>query len=260
MRDIRRFRTAGLSCQDRAVPEPAAQSLLPRPERGRVVERERKVRLGDADRQGRLRLDSTARFLQDIAADDADDAGLDRRFGWLVRRTLIRTTTAATLGEQLQLATWCTGIGRSWAERRTEVRGSKGAEIDAVSLWVQIDVATSRPASIADDFLNAYGEACDRRKVSARLALDTEISGEADRRSWTVRSTDLDPFQHVNNAATWEIVEDALDLGDRAGTVELEYPLPITPDADHQLWSTGRDLWLTENGVVAAVATFTPAA
>jgi len=217
------------------------------------------VRLGDADREGRLRLDSTARFLQDIATDDADDAGLDRRFGWLVRRTLIRTTTAATLGEGLRIATWCTGIGRSWAERRTELRGSKGAAIDTVSLWVQIDVTTERPASIAGDFLNAYGEACDGRKVSARLALDTEIPQSAAARPWTVRSTDLDPFQHVNNAATWEIVEDALDLGDRAGIAELEYPLPITPGAEHQLWATDRDLWLTEDGVVAAVGRYTPA-
>lgn len=217
------------------------------------------MRLGDVDREGRLRLDATARFLQDIATDDADDAGLDRRFGWLVRRTLIRTTNAATLGEELRLATWCTGIGRSWAERRTELRGSKGAEIDTVSLWVQIDVTTSRPASIADDFLSAYGEACDGRKVSARLALDTEVPEPAAARPWSVRSTDLDPFQHVNNAATWEIVEDALDLGDRVGAVELEYPLPITPGAEHQLSSTDRDIWLTENGVVAAVARFTPA-
>ncbi|MEL6892876.1 MAG: acyl-ACP thioesterase domain-containing protein [Actinomycetota bacterium] len=239
--------------------EPAAIELLERPDVGRVVERARKVRLGDVDRVGRLRLDATARYLQDIATDDADDAGLDRRFGWLVRRTLVRLDQPATLGEQLQLATWCTGIGRSWAERRTELRGDKGAAIDTVSLWVQIDVTTGRPATIGDDFTAAYAEACDGRRVSARLALGAGPDDDSTERPWTVRSIDLDPFDHVNNAATWAIAEDAFDLGERRGIAELEYPQPINADADHRLAVHGDQCWLIENGTVAAVSRWTPA-
>ncbi len=216
------------------------------------------MRLGDVDRSGRLRLDATARYLQDVATDDADDAGLDRRFGWLVRRTLVRVTEPATLGEWLTVATWCTGIGRSWAERRTELRGERGAIVDAVSLWVQIDVTTGRPAMIGEDFTSAYAEACAGRRVSARLALPTDPESTAVDRPWLVRATDLDPFDHVNNAATWSIVEEGLDLGDGRGTAELEYPLPMTAEATHRLLSTDRALWLVENDDVAAVARWTP--
>ena len=45
------------------------------------------MRLGDVDPSGRLRLDAIARYLQDVASDDAADAGLDT--GWVARRTLI---------------------------------------------------------------------------------------------------------------------------------------------------------------------------
>lgn len=223
------------------------------------MEQERRVRLGDVDRLGRLRFDSIARYLQDIATDDADGAGLDRRYGWLVRRTLIASTTPATLGEDLAVATWCTGIGRSWAERRTELRGSKGARLDSVSLWVQIDTSSGRPAAIADDFLDAYAAACDGRRVSARLSLETTPQESSSARPWVVRATDLDPFDHVNNAATWAVLEDGVELGDRCGRAELEYPRPITAAADHTLRTNGTDVWLLEAGETAAVARWTAA-
>ena len=51
-----------------------ATELPERPATGRVVVRTRPVRLGDVDERGRLRLDATARYLQDIATDDVNDA------------------------------------------------------------------------------------------------------------------------------------------------------------------------------------------
>ena len=43
---------------------------LPRPTTGRTFAAERRVRLSDIDAHGRVRLDSVARFLQDVAIDD----------------------------------------------------------------------------------------------------------------------------------------------------------------------------------------------
>lgn len=206
-----------------AVP---ATELLPRPAVGRIFTLASKVRLGDVDRNGTLRLDATARFLQDAATDDAAQAKLDRRLGWLVRRTKIVTSEPARLGETVEVSTWCTGIGPAWAERRSQIVGERGAMIDAVSLWVQIDIGTGRPARVGADFVDAYGRAADGRTVSARLSIDPP--DRADRSPvWTARRTDIDPFGHVNNAATWSFVEEHLDLGDRRGTAELEYLAPI---------------------------------
>jgi acyl-ACP thioesterase len=209
-----------------------ATELLPRPASGRVFSLPAKVRLGDVDRNGRLRLDATARFLQDAATDDAAEARLDRRFGWLVRRTKIETSVSAGVGEAIEVSTWCAAIGRAWAERRSQIVGARGALIDAVSLWVQIDLETGTPARVADDFTGPYGEAANGRSVSARLSLPGP-HGVRTNLPWSLRRTDVDPFGHVNNAATWSLVEQAarLDLGDRIGVAELEYPQPIEGEA-----------------------------
>lgn len=232
----------------------------------------RKVRLGDVDRRGRLRLDATARVLQDIATDDAADADLDRRFGWLVRRTLIDTVRPAVLGEWVDVATWCTGTGRSWAERRSSIRGERGAHVDTVSLWVQIDVRTGRPSRLAADFVGAYGEAADGRTVSARLALPTapDVTGGT---PWVVRRSDIDPFGHVNNAANWEYLEQIAVLdesSERIGRAEMEYLHPVTDDMTTTIVvrrhdpsdraDSGReiDAWLVADEIVVSAARWTP--
>ncbi|MFT6290027.1 MAG: acyl-ACP thioesterase [Ilumatobacter sp.] len=242
---------------------PPATELVERPTGGRVFTLNSRVRLGDVDRRGRLRLDATARFMQDVATDDANDVGLDRRFGWLVRRTLIDTRAPATLGEPIRVSTWCAGIGGAWAERRTSIVGERGGRIEAVSLWVQIDVETGAPARIAQDFTDAFGETSAGRTVSARLALNAPRSRESSGK-WALRRTDLDPFGHVNNAATWAFLEEhgALDDTDRIGRAELEYPHPVEPGTDPDVVVESVESvvssWLIVDGTVAAAGRWTP--
>jgi acyl-ACP thioesterase len=255
--------------------EAGATVLLERPSLhragARVFTTSVRVRLGDVDRRGRLRLDSTARLMQDIATDDAADAGLDRAFGWLVRRTMIDTTQAAVLGESLEIATWCTGIGRSWAERRTQMVGDRGGLIDAVSLWVQVDLATGRPARIAADFHNAYESTAAGRTISSRLVLDAPCERSITHLDWAVRRTDLDPFGHVNNAATWSFLEDTAaldDAFDRVGRAEMEYVRPVEHGPAGEVWSQATDAsdrggsaltnaWLLQDGAICAAARWT---
>ena len=175
--------------------QPGAVELLDRPIDGRVFTHTARVRLGDVDASGLLRFDAIARMLQDVATDDATDAQLDRRFGWLVRRTMIVVTEPARLGETLEVSTWCTATGRAWAERRTQLVGARGALIDAVGLWVQVEADTGRPARLANDFIDAYESAAGSRTVSARLSIP-DIGGEPVG-AWTVRATDILSLIHI---------------------------------------------------------------
>ncbi|NKB41446.1 MAG: hypothetical protein GKR86_10455 [Ilumatobacter sp.] len=243
---------------------PATQ-LLPCPANGRMYSINGTVRLGNVDRNGRMRLDAVARFMQDVATDDASAVGLDRAYGWLVRRTLIEVVQPARLGEEIEVSTWCTGIGRSWAERRTRIVGEGGASIDAVSLWVQVDVRTGRPARVAADFLDAYSTTAAGRTVSARLSLPGADIGDATT-PWAVRRTDLDPFGHVNNAATWAFLEEAgeIDASERIGCAEMEYLQSVEHDDTSLELVTHVDngtttAWLVDCGLVRAVGRWTPA-
>ncbi len=235
-----------------------ATELLPLTERGRRFSTSRIVRLGDVDTHGLARFDAIACYLQDIASDDALTARLPNALGWVVRRTMIRIDEPCRLNETIELTTFCTGAGRSWAERRTSIGGDAGGAIEAVSLWVQIDVATGRPARLGDEFLARYGEAAAGRTVSSKLTLPGPPA-DARRGSWSFRATDLDPFEHVNNAAQWSLLESLDEFGDRRGVAELEHLAPVGLGTV-ELLVAGRSAWLVDGGRTSSAYRWTPAA
>jgi len=242
---------------------PPATELVDPPSGGRTVTRTRSVRLGDVDDRGRLRLDATARYLQDVATDDTAASGLGDGFNWVVRRTMIEVRRAAGLDEHLELTTFCSGIGRSWAERRTSISGERGASIETASLWIRIDPISGRPTGLDDRFLEIYGPA-GGRKVSTRLRLPAP-SEHAARRAWPLRRVDIDPLRHVNNAVHWTIVEETLPEGSRRGVGEIEYLAPIDPDAELVLASSTGDAgdrlsWLVNGATALTAARWTPVA
>jgi len=214
------------------VSELPATALLPLPASGRRFTAERTVRLGDVDPSGELRLDAVARYLQDVASDDAVDACLANALGWVVRRTMMQVARSASVGERVRLVTYCTGAGRSWAERRTSISGEHGAVVETVSLWVHVDVASGRPARLGDDFAAIYAESAGGRVVSSKLSLSGGPSGSTVAVPWRFRRTDLDPFGHVNNAAHWTVLEEVLqsDGASRRGVAEIEFVAPAEAD------------------------------
>jgi acyl-ACP thioesterase len=232
------------------VSERPATELLPIPVVGRHFTAERTVRLGDVDSAGCLRLDAIARYLQDVASDDALDAELVNALGWVVRRTMIRVIEPAAVSEALHLTTFCTGAGRSWAERRTSIVGDRGGHIEAVSLWVQVDVTTGRPAKLGEEFFEIYGAAAGERVVSSKLSLPGRPPESAAARPWSYRRADLDQFGHVNNAAHWAVVEEVLQSAGsgRRGTAEIEYIAPADADVVMQLVVDGGSIWVVGDG------------
>ena len=192
----------------RPMPEPGAAEITPKPAVGRVFEAGRRIRLGDVDPTGRCRLDATVRHLQDVARDDSADADLADPMNWVVRRTMLEVHRAPVFQEWVELATWCSGHGGRWAERRTELRGHEGAHVEAVTIWIFVDGETGAPKKLQPDFFELYGASAAERTVSARLQLPTTPPADADREAWTVRYTDLDVLAHVNNAVQWAPIEE----------------------------------------------------
>jgi acyl-ACP thioesterase len=226
-----------------------AVDLLPLPSSGRRFTARRAVRLGDVDPAGELRLDAIATYLQDVAADDAVDAGVSNALGWLVRRSMIRVERAPIATEALQLTTCCTGHGRSWAERRTSIAGELGGSVEAVSLWVQIDVGTGRPARLGEEFFAVWGEAAGDRVVSSRLSLPSTPPDDATHEPWSFRHADLDQFAHVNNAAHLAVAEELVqrDRRSRAGlTLQVEYLAPADAGRELALVTADGSAWLRD--------------
>ncbi|MEQ1787172.1 MAG: acyl-ACP thioesterase domain-containing protein [Acidimicrobiales bacterium] len=239
--------------------------LVERPASGRVFEGARKVRLADVSPAGRLRLDAAARFLQDLSADDTADSALPDAEAWVVRKTIIEVATFPRYLEPLELATWCSGTGSHWAERRISIVGAEGGAVEAATTWVHFDATSGRPSRIPSGFDEIYGEASGGRRVKARLDHPDPPPGALDGFAWPLRFTDFDVLGHVNNAAGWQIVEEALsarrDL--RAPLrAEVQHRTAIERGASVRVTTAdgdgGLSVWAAADGTVALTATVHP--
>lgn len=193
--------------------EPVAGPVL-EPKIGRVFATQRRVRLGDVTPKGRLRLDATARYLQDIANDDAVDGQYSDIHGWVVRRTEMWVYQFPTYMSDITLRTWCGGYGSHWAERRTTIAGADGARIESAALWVHVDMQTMKPLPLPPDFLPLVEQSSGGRKVSAKLIIGKGLVPIDDSKSavsdWPVRFADMDAVGHLNNASYWIALEEYL--------------------------------------------------
>lgn len=207
--------------------------LVPAPEDGRVFEEDLRPGLADCSPSGRIRLDALARWLQDVAYADVEDAGVADRAVWVIRRARLRVRRFPHFGERFRLATFCSGLGRMWAERRTSITraGETHSDVEAVALWVHLDPATQRPTPLSEHEITTYGGgAAAQRRVTARLR-HPPVPADGNGSPWQFRATECDLAGHINNSAYWQPLEEEL-LGNgepRAIDVEIEYRTPAQP-------------------------------
>ena len=199
--------------------------------------------IADGDAAGRCRLDAMARWLQDVAYADLIDAGFEGRGAWIVRRTRIRVERFPIFGEELTLRTFCSGIGRFSAERRTSVKGD-GAAVETVSLWVCLDPERGRPMRFPPDFLAAYEQSAGGRDANVRLR-HPDPPEDARRSAWRFRATEMDPAGHINNSHYWVPLEEELAGGPEPESIdaEIEYRDPAMP-GDAVLLRQGSSIWI----------------
>ncbi|MGH2877189.1 MAG: acyl-[acyl-carrier-protein] thioesterase [Solirubrobacteraceae bacterium] len=244
----------------------------------RAFRQSRRPGFSDCAPSGRMRLDAIACWLQDVAYADVADADLQDVAVWVVRRTRIRVDRFPRFGERFELTTFCSGVGRMWAERRTDVRlieqsppepsgampshGPSGDAlpcVQAVSLWVHLDGERWRPSPLTEAELATYGPAPPLRRVSARLRHPApERLDDGD--SWRFRATECDIADHVNNAAYWQPLEEELLRGPDPTEidVEIEYRNPAQPGSKRLLgdgewrWIVGEDGELHASILIAA--------
>lgn len=235
-------------------PKPSAD-LVPIPETGRVFTLARRVSIDDAAPDGRAEFDAIARILQDAGNDDTDDAGLDQLgLAWVARRMVVEVLVPAQSRELLAISTWCSGTGRRWAERRTQLLGDRGAVIEAAAVWVHIDVASGRISPWGERFASYYLEAAGGRQIDTKLHHPKDVAdlvAGANQMPFRFRQSDMDGFGHVNNAAYLAVLEEA--LGGNAPPsplrIEIEWRKPSIAGEEltvvESVDEAGVRLWIT---------------
>ncbi len=208
--------------------------MIDAPGIGRSFSTEDRVRLNDSSPDGHLRLDALVRYSQTLSNDDTNDSGLEEDLAWIARSTVIDVLTPAAVDEPLTLATFCGGLGRTWAERRVSVGSEAGPNYEVATLWISIEPEALRPRRLSEQFLEIYSPSSQGRKVSAKQRISRptdELIATGERLQWTPRWTDFDRFGHMNNLVYWSAVQHALGTGIQAGTrLLIEHGAGVQPD------------------------------
>jgi acyl-ACP thioesterase len=209
----------------------AATDLVPPPAGARIYEQQMRAGLGDCAPSGRIRLDALARWLQDIAYADVEDAGVAHLAAWVVRRSRMSISRFPRFAEAFTVRTFCSGLGRMWAERRTTIEQDGAPAVEAVSLWVHLDPTDWRPMPFAEEEVTAYGDHAADRRITARLRHPHPGQAAVSQR-WHFRSSECDIADHVNNAAYWTpLDEELLESGIEPEQLdaEIEFRTPAQP-------------------------------
>ena len=184
------------------------EALVPIPASGRTFRTSYRVRLSDADADGRLRLDAVARFLQDAATDDVEETGWGApEHLWVLRAVRIEVVAPFLEDTRVDVVTWGSSFSSLAAGRRWSLGGDAGGSIEVDSTWIHLD-RNARPARIGAGF-DGYAEAAQGRIASTKLTLAPPTL-DAKRVAWQLRATDVDRMGHVNNAAYWAALEHRL--------------------------------------------------
>lgn len=213
------------------------------------------MHLGDAGIDRNLRVDSVARFIQDVANDDWLDVGFVSDLTYVVRRTSMRLVDGAcwpTFGQHLTLTTWCSGTGPAWAERRTDLAVDGRLVIETAGLWVPID-QTGQPRRLPAAFYEIYAEAAGGRRISGRV-ISPDLSPTARSSGWALRRADIDVVGHVNNAAVWCAVSEVATPSLRWAS--LVHHGSLEGDDEVSLSVDGGRFWLVVDGAVRVSGEF----
>lgn len=239
------------------------------------------VRTGDVDPQRRLRLDSVARYLQDIATDDleaAGHAGSDPY--WIVRRTVIDVVEPISWPATVHLQRWCSGLSTRWANMRVRLTATHQTNplnpgerpeglVETEAFWINVN-PQGVPTRISEGGARTLAATTDIHRLrwhAMTAARPPEASGEGvpEDRPHILRSTDFDPLQHVNNAAYLAAVEDELllhpDLVQHPHRAVIEYFRPVVAGSTMMIRRRRQggslQLWMTVDDRVVAAATVT---
>jgi acyl-ACP thioesterase len=199
-----------------------------------VFDRVWPLRVGDIDREGRLRFDSAARHIQDIGQDQLREMGFEETHPlWIVRRTMVDLIRPVEFGDMLRMRRWCSGTSNRWCEMRVRIDGKRRRGLmESEAFWININRDTQMPSRISDDFLDGLRKTTDvdRLRWKAYLRADHREDA-AEIHEFPVRVTDIDLFDHMNNSVYWSVIEDYLwsfpELLKAPLRVAIEHDAPV---------------------------------
>jgi acyl-ACP thioesterase len=213
--------------------------LHPLPETGYVYRTSWRVATGDIGGDLHLRMDSVARYIQEVGAEHLVDAGAaEDHPHWLVQRTVIDVIEPIEFPNEISFSRWCSALSNRWCTMRVDLVGSDGGRIETEGFWIAINHRTLTPQRVSDELVERFASTTDERRLKWRPWLANPDSFD-ETVTFPLRRTDIDVFEHVTNTAYWHAIHEVMaqvpEVCQAPYRAVVEYRKPIPYGADLRL-------------------------
>lgn len=163
------------------------------------------VRAYEAGPDARVTIQSVCNYLQEAAANHAHELGvsvaqlIEQQITWVLSRFHVRMYKYPFWRQQITVETWPSDKNQFYALRDFRLLNQKGEEIGiATSSWMLIDFNKRRPV-IMPDFIEGLKNTDQGRSLPDPFDKLPRMENIDSQKTFTVRLSDLDMNQHVNN-------------------------------------------------------------
>ena len=197
------------------------------------------IRSYEVDCHNRLSILSIFSFMQEAASKHAAALGvsihqlLSENYTWLLARLKIQIAAYPGWNDKILVSTWPSGTQQLFALRDFEIKGEDNQTLAAaVSAWLIIDIQKRRPVRIAP-FVERLKPIEGNHILPYRLDKLGRLSNHPHERNYTVRYSDLDINQHVNNVSFVEWLVEGVPAATLNSAVPAELEINFLAEAFH---------------------------
>lgn len=197
------------------------------------IETERRVESFDADLHNKLKISSLFNFMQDIAAQHADNLGVGynilqkHQIFWVLSWAKVTIEALPSYGDRIKIQSWAKGKNRLFYMRDFIISNDRGEEIiRATSAWLLLNAQTKRVTDLEKIGLDLSScpkeHAIDEYPGKYNFELNNETNYMR-----KILYSDIDINKHVNNSRYLEYILDCYNQADHESkelkTVTISY-------------------------------------
>lgn len=147
--------------------------------------------------------------------------------GWILNRWSVIFYAYPKWNEDVHIETWPFKFERFYATREFKITDSYGNLLGkATSLWILLDLNRKRPVRIPPEISETYGTG-HQRMINDNFDDLPNLENIENELVFRVRLSDIDTYNHVNNAryAEWVLESVPLDINQeyQLNSIEIEY-------------------------------------
>jgi len=197
----------------------------------RAIHQERfRVRAYETDPQGRLEVAILCKLMQEAAVAHAAILGvsvetlIDHGVAWVLSHLVLNVQRWPGSDDEIIIKTWPEAANRLYTERRFEILDlAEETLASASTLWLVLDLERRRPVRLPPVVLDALA----KHEVGSTPMRPDRLDGPdpvGHKRVFTVRRSDLDVADHVNNTSYvgWAIEAVPDEVWENQELVELQ--------------------------------------